>query len=320
MSRDIASKQRLLTWAEEQDLEFRTRYILEKLASFAGPDRKTWAPIAYLAKVAQCSERKVQYCLAKIKEEGLIEATGQRKRLDDSTRSVPIYLIAPGWNAEMTAHSMGANPAPIEPDPEGYGCKNDGVWVHRACTPKDPKDPKEFAIAHSAGERDALVEGYGALEAATPKRVLGVTDPDEALAAYAALAAEGVDVAELPGCARRMAEDPAFKTRKFPVPLEVWLAKRQFRAWWPDEAVAEAPPPIDPVEALPAEVIAVFGLDFVRAWLGGATWRDEDRTIVTVRGIQRDKLRRDRAALLIKHGIRVESVADAAARGLEGTE
>lgn len=327
LSPSLASKTRLLAWAEDQALEFRTRYILEKLASFAGPTRETWAPVAYLAKVAQCSERKVQYCLAKLKEGGFIAATAKRKRLDDSTRSVPVYRVAPGWNSEMTAEiegaegvdPMGANRAPIDGAEPGHGCTDDGVWVHRACTPKDLKDPTEFANAHSASAREALVEGYRALEAATPRKVLANTDPDEALAAYVALAEDGVEVAELPGCAERMGADPGFKTRKFPAGLQVWLAKRQYRGWWPEAeaaAVAAGPVAVDPVEALPAEVVAAFGADFVRAWLGEATWREEDRTIVTKRVVQRNKIRGDRSGVLHEHGWRVIAQADLNSEGV----
>lgn len=319
MSRDIASKQRLLTWAEDQDLEFRTRYILEKLASFAGPDRTTWAPIAYLAKVAQCSERKVQYCLAKLKEEGLIEATGRRKRLDDSTRSVPVYRVAPAWNAEMTAPAMGADPAPIEPVAEGHGCTDDGVWVHRACTPKDLKDPTEFAIAHSAGEREALTEGYRELEAATPKRVLANTDPDEALAAYVALAADGVDVAGLPDCARRMAADPGFKSRKFPPGLQVWLAKRQYRGWLPDDpaptsAAASGPVGFDPPEEVLAALKGRKGPGWVTTWLGQARWIGAERAILCRLKLQADRAVTDLGPVWLREqDLHIWGPADAAA-------
>lgn len=322
LSPSLASKTRLLAWAEDQALEFRTRYILEKLASFAGPTRETWAPVAYLSRVAQCSERKVQYCLAQLKAGGFLAATAKRKRLDDSTRSVPVYRVAPSWNAEMTAEiaaedapvSMGANGAPIDGADPAHGCTDDGVWVHRACTPKDLKDPTEFANAHGAGARDALVEGYQALEAATPRKVLGQTDPDEGLAAYRALAADGIDVAELAGCVRRWGESPGFGTRKFPPGLHVWLAKRQYREWWPEPVTAAGPGAAvsapDPVEALPAEVVAAFGADFVRAWLGGAVWREADQTLVTVRVVQRNKIRGDRSGVLHDHGWRVIAQAD----------
>lgn len=179
-----------------------------------------------------------------------------------------------------------------------------------------PKEIQQNFKPNSEGARDPIFDLMTRLRAAYPRRALGWSDPDAALAELGKLIADGVDVEELPGCAERMGQDPAIKRRDFgPPKLEAWLAKRQFEGWWP-EPEREASPAaamgatLDPVEALPGDVVEAFGADFVRAWLGGARWRDEDRTLVTARPVQRDKIRRDLSGILHEHGWRVIAQAD----------
>jgi hypothetical protein len=130
------------------------------------------------------------------------------------------------------------------------------------------------APSPGAREREArLRAGFEALEAATPKAVLKFADRDLAFAAYCELDAAGEDVAALADCARRMGEDPAFKSRKFPPPLETWLAKRQYRGWQAEAAARAGSAPVavadtfDGPPELRQALVAAKGEDFARQTL-----------------------------------------------------
>lgn len=47
----------------------------------------------------------------------------------------------------------------------------------------------------------------------------------------------------------------------------------------------------------------MLGEAFIAAWLGGAVWRAEDRTILTRLGVQADKLARDHHLALAEIGV-----------------
>jgi hypothetical protein len=110
----------------------------------------------------------------------------------------------------------------------------------------------------SPSARD-LAALFGELEAAVPARVLKFTDPDRAFQAFCDAAAVGIEVEQLAGCARRMAADPEFRSKKYVPPLETWIAKGQWRGWSGDGAdgVAAVGGPADG-QGVPAEIVARF--------------------------------------------------------------
>ena len=162
------TKERLMAWVDDQrQLDPAVKFMLNKLASYADADGVSWSKVETLAAHINRSVRTVQNYLSELKDEGLIVETGGTHRLKDSTRSVPLYQLAPDLLAADEARSMGAKSAPIGP-----------VWVQKStgmgaavCTPKDLKDHK-------------LPDGSGARAQA---------DEAEAEAQAVALAAERAD-------------------------------------------------------------------------------------------------------------------------------
>jgi hypothetical protein len=301
-------KDRLLAWVDDQcGVDLTAKWVLMKLAVFADAERTAWAAVSYLAASAMCSARKVQYALRDLEKAGLIRPTGHRHHLADSKfkRTVPLYQVAPEWDGRLgTPAEMGARSAPISAD----GCTADTEMGAAACSANEKREPKEFANAHSACEREALAAGFEKLEAATPQKVLGLTDPQAAFTAYCALAAEGLDVSELVGCAERMALDPAFRSRKFPAPLEVWLTKCQFRGWWTQSVlgtcVERAPAPTDATQgftgewvgvpsAIRADIVALpqCGEAWARSWIDPCAWDEAASAIVPRSLLARGRIR-----------------------------
>ena len=310
-----ASKEKLLDWVNDQSqLDIRTKYLLNRLALYADGDCCAWAKVETLAVAINGTERTVQNHLKRLLEAGLIRKTGRMHRLKDSTRSVPIYQLGPD------VHGLGkeaVREAEIDPSGtcsmgESMGEKFspiDRVWVknsegmgEKGVHPIKEPIGTEGAIAPTAGAREGLSEVFRKVEAATPRRMLAVSDPDAAFEVLVRLAAEGVEVDQIAGCLTRMGQDPLFLNRRIPVPLETVLAKRQFRAWWPEAEATEATgEPGSPTCQLPADVRAVLGETFIAAWLGGAVWLADERRILTRLSIQATKLandhRRDLAAI-----------------------
>lgn len=304
-----ASKEKLLDWVNDQaQLDIRTKYLLNRLALYADGDCCAWAKVETLALAINGTERTVQNHLRRLLDAGLIRKTGRMHRLKGSTRSVPIYQLGPdveglGFDTSGEASgacSMGENISPID----GVWVKNSEGMGEKGFHPvKEPIGTKG-AIAPTAGAREAVDQVFAEVEAAAPKRMLAVSDPEAARAVLQQLAEAGIDVAEIPGCLRRMAVDDLFKNRRVPVPLQELLAKRQFRAWWPEPEAANAErEPGSSACQLPDEVRAVLGEAFIAAWLGGAVWRAEDRTILTRLGVQADKLARDHHLALAEIGV-----------------
>lgn len=312
MSARVKQKEDLLAWVNDQwQLDTVTKFILHRLALLANADHCAWAKVETLAQAVNKVERTIRYHLRSLEEAGLIEKTDRTHRLTNSTRSVPIYQIAPKVSGFDIRVSMPAKIAGILPEDAGYACKIEGgmpaigLQVH-----KELNGTEEEAIASSASEwdREAIQALMGRIRAAYPRRGLGWSDPAAALDALTGLIEAGVDVEQLPGCAERMAQDPAIKRRDFgPPKMETWLSKRQFEGWLPDDPAVEASHVVALAgpDAIPAEIVEGLGGAFMANWAPGATWSGEDRTIVTQLKIQAEKIRAVRADDLAKHGLRV---------------
>lgn len=239
----------LLKWANDQNqLERTTKSTLKELAGYADADCCSWAKISTLAYGVNCSERTVQYQLRALQEAGLIRDTGRLHRLEGSTRSVPIYQLAPSVEGLGKPERMGAEIAPIE----GDGCNPAGGMGAIGLHPQETIGTKELADASSPGacaRTDVLDEVFDQLVEAVPARMLKFSDLGAARLELAALAERGTDVRQLPDCAIRMADDPDFKSRKFPPTLEDWIAKGQWRGYPAAAAVAREAEIASPVSA-----------------------------------------------------------------------
>lgn len=281
----------LLKWANSQlHLAAATKAVLKELASFADADGCAWAKVETLAYGTNIKERQVQRHLETLREAGLIRLSGRQHRLKKSTRSVPLYQLAPelfealegavgappmgGVDDTHTGVSMGG----VDDTHAGeYGCHGrqpmGGVddTPHRRST-----GDQSGAEAPSPGAREASPlaqrSDFDRLVEAVPQRVLKFADLEAAWCAFEGLAEQGVEVARLADCARRMAADPEFVSRKHPPPLQDWLGKGQWRGWWV-EAGAVTPPAADLAEVsdvppeLRAAVLAVTDPAFVGAYL-----------------------------------------------------
>lgn len=257
------SKNKLLDWVDEQaQLDTVSKYILDKLARYADADCCAWAKVATLAGYVNKSERTVQQRLRLMQEQGLLKDTGRTHRLEGSTRSVPVYQMAPDVEGlgkrSKGPDSMGAKSAPIA----AHGCRNDGGMGEAVFTRIEPRNLEQSNDCSERGREreDSGSEGQGEgldvaalerlfaqVEAAYPRLGLGFSDRSMAWRAFLDLAGQGVDVAQLPGAAARYAADPVLRKRDFgPVSLQRWLSEGRYRAWMPAaeaEAVAGAAPP-----------------------------------------------------------------------------
>lgn len=315
----------LFKWAnDQQQLAMRTKAILKELCAFADAECVTWSPVATLAYAANCNERTVQYHLRKLEAEGLLEPTGGTHRLEDSSRSVPLYRLAPHVEGlglrdgsappPMVAKgeggdaSMGAKVAPIEP---GYGCKSTssmgaiGLHPHK----ENLGEPEEADASSERASQIDLDQVFAAVEAAYPRLGLGFTDRAAAWAALVRLAAEGVDVAALPAAAARYAADPILKKRDFgPVGLQRWLGEGRYRGWLEAAPLAAEPGVAAAVAeaALPADVAEVFAgktAPWRASWLSGAVWRQADRTLALRTGMAVTTVERELGPALRAAGI-----------------
>lgn len=307
----LPQKVDLLKWVDDQQqLDPLSASVLEKLAQFADAEGCAWAKVDTLAMKTRLSIRAVQIRLRKLEAEGLIENTGRSHRLKNSTRSVPIYQLAPDIEGFGVDSSMGAQRAPI-----------DVAWVHEdasmgapACTriglKGDLGESDDSPLRERARERAAFAE----LEAAYPKAGLKITDREAAWIALCALADDGVEIEQLAACAQAMAVDPTIKRRDYgPPSMQSWMTRGQFRGWWPDDdaEAATAEPPRTAC-AIPADVVEGLGEGFVAVWAGDAQWRETERTIVTRLGVQAARIRADKRVELSRLGVRVVSQAEAA--------
>jgi DNA-binding MarR family transcriptional regulator len=113
---------------------------------------------------------------------------------------------------------------------DGAMPQNDG----QPCGKMRGQEPSREPSEEPSGRARDLAVLFGELERAVPARVLKFTDRDRAFQAFCDAEAAGVEVGQLAGCARRMAADPEFRSRKFASPLEVWIGKGQWRGWVAD--------------------------------------------------------------------------------------
>jgi hypothetical protein len=313
----------LFKWAnDQQQLAMRTKAILKELCAFADAECVTWAPVATLAYAANCNERTVQYHLRKLEAEGLLAPTGNMHRLENSSRSVPTYRLAPhveglglpyGQAAPPAADAgaMGAKIAPIE---GAHGCKSASSMGAKGLHPykENLGEPEEAnASSQRAREPSADLEAvFGAIEAAYPRLGLGFTDRSAAWAALQRLAAEGVDVSALPDAARRYAADPILRKRDFgPVALQRWLSEGRYRGWLiGDDTGPAAQAESDPAAVLPTDVAAVFSardLAWRRSWLRGAVWRDGERRLQLRTGMAVERVDRELGPSLRAIGVQL---------------
>ncbi len=302
-------------WVESQrQLDSVSKYILEKLAVFADPEGCAWAKVDTLALKCNVSDRTVQTRLRKLEAEGLIVNTGRTHRLRNSTRSVPIYQLAPNEEGFGIAEGMGENPAPID----SHGCKSEGGMGEAVFTPKEAIRTEGESYDSPMRERARERAAFGDLEAAYPRDGLKVTDREAAWLELCALADQGVEIEQLAACARAMAVDPVIKRRDYgPPSMQAWMSRGQYRGWWPQSQSAVVVP-LPPAGSLPAELVEAFGAGFVNAWAGGAIWNAEDRVLVTRLGVQAAKFRSDKADVLAAQAMTVLSRAEAEAHQSEG--
>lgn len=256
----IPTKEALLAWVEEvamrDGLDPRRTLALGKFAGFADAAFESWAKNETLMFLSRSSERQVRKMLREFEDAGYFRNTGRTHRIEGSTRSVPLYVWA-GFLDDFRAAAIPARRAPIEPHggtgDEGMGAQ--GVPPHNE--PREPSSEGEGARA-----REAL---FAELKAATPKRILAVSDQLAARDALDGLAAAGVDVGVLPGCMRRWAVDPLFTGRKVPVSLERWLASGMWEGSLPEASPAAVGAA---AEGEPEHPLLGVVLDAVRPFVG----------------------------------------------------
>lgn len=311
----LPQKVDLLRWvAGQRQLDSVSKYILEKLAGFADAECCAWAKVETLAEAVNVSDRTIQTRLRKLEADGLIERTERTHRLKGSTRSVPIYQLAPEEAGLGLKVSMGENPAPIG----SHGCKSDGGMGEAVFTPKEPTGTEGESYDSPMRERARERAAFGDLEAAYPRGGLKVTDREAAWQELCILADQGVEIEQLAACARAMAVDPVIKRRDYgPPSMQAWLSRGQYRGWWP-EAPAAAAEAATPAGALPEELAEAFGPTFIQTWAQGAIWNAEDRVLVTRLGVQAAKFRSDKADVLAAQAVTVLSRAEADAQHHEG--
>jgi hypothetical protein len=229
-------KDQLLAWAtDQQQLDVASKFVLYRLAQFADGECCAWAKVDTLAFAVNVSARTIQYRLRDLEAAGLIRRTERVHRLEGSTRTVPIYQVAPEAEGLGLRQSMGAKSAPIDP----HGCRIEGGMGAKGLHPHKEltgtEDPSGEGSMR-AGEREAL---FGRLEAAFAKRGLGFTHRERAWGVFGELLDEGLDAERLILAAAAYAADPSVKRKD--LGLDHWLADRKYRGWWPEPAaVAEA--------------------------------------------------------------------------------
>lgn len=307
----VAGKPALMDWVEDQtEIDPLSKYILEKMAAFADAEACGYAVVSLIAKKVNTSERTVQRRLRDLEELRLIENTGRTHRLRDSTRSVPIYQIAPDVEGFGRSHSMGDNAVTHRNGP--WVTKSVGMGdtvVTRIDTKESNGESYDSPACARARERAAFED----LEKAYPKAGLKITDREAAWIAICALADMGVEIETLAACAAAMATDPLTKKRDFLPSMQAWMTRGQYRGYWPDDPVSEvvAVAPIVAGDGVPADVVEGLGAAFLAAWAPGATWRAADRTLVVRLGLQASKFRNDKRADLQRLGVRVVGASEA---------
>lgn len=236
----MSQKGRLLDWVDDQvQLKADATIVLGKLAQFAGVTHRSWSPVPKLARWARCSVRRVGYILRELEAEGLIENTGEWHRLEDSTRSVPVYQLAPqvaGLGLREGEGAGGRIPAPGAGMGASHGCTDGGVSLHAGAGADEPQEPQSFASLTGrarAGEADGEA-GQGKrdrwamfwkAEALFPAGGKGGFSQARAKAAWSVLVDDqGVAEARLVEACRRCGADPANEPGRRFRAMHTWLA------------------------------------------------------------------------------------------------
>jgi len=148
-----------LIWVDGlSGLDVTSKFILNRLASFADIDDCVWVRVADLVQQTGASERTVQYRLRNLEKAGHIKRTDRLHRI--GTRVIPIYELQVDHvvvsdvlkdrkdrrTREAESRSMGARPAPMA----DAVCTPMGATV---CTPKEPIRDSELADANSTRVR-----------------------------------------------------------------------------------------------------------------------------------------------------------------------
>jgi DNA-binding transcriptional ArsR family regulator len=306
------SKERLLDWAEgdgSADLDTVSAYILYRLALFADAEYCAWAPVKALAGKIKKSERTVQYRLRELERLGLIKVSGRVHRLPESTRSVPIYQLAPEVEGlGKRAPRMGAKSAPID----GHGCKNGGGMGATGLHPhKDTKDTIVSADALTGRAQAPEAGSFDQVKAAwigkAPERV----DPVLSVKAWKS-AAIAVGEARLAAAALRYLAEAGEVQRGHVRELHQWLKGKRYEAWL-GEGTLSLPLELAVPATVPPEVFAVVastphGEGAARSWLGKADW-DEVRRVVVVGSTAARWLKMNVAQQLRDIGVEIEERA-----------
>ena len=242
------AKKPLLDWVDAQrGLSTRDKFVLQKAASFTDDDCLAWFKVDTVAQQTNGSKRATQYALRRLEDAGLIMQSGRTHRLSGTTRSVPIYIVAPyerrfGEPTRLRLTNQDADGCRSEPVLTGHGCKTEDRMGATGCARIEPMEPIVSANALTQRGRDDLRRLFEEIERAVPQRMLGAGSREGAFEAFLGLVDDGVEVASLADCARRMAADPLFQTRRIPPMLEDWLRNRWYRAYLPvSDAERDAP-------------------------------------------------------------------------------
>lgn len=203
-------------------------------------EQTAWPSKRKLALDVMCSEKTIMRLLADLVEARLLIRLDVEDKHTGRTRTCgyyfPIQGRPPGADEiaafELEVGGRVTRVSPWEGD-TGVPLVGDMGVTGRGTTvsplnepPLEPSGPE--GPSPGGREREALVRE---LEEATPPRVLAVSDQVAYREAVDVLAERGVDLAELPGCMRRMAVDPLFLGKKIPDPLERWLLQGKYRGY-----------------------------------------------------------------------------------------
>lgn len=230
--------------------------FLIAVADYANADNFLWPAVQTMADELEMSKRTVQRYLKAAVEAQLLVRLDVEDPNTGRTRSsgyyFPIHGRAP-TRAEVSRfeEERGGRVTLVSPwegdslvRGEGDTCVMGRVTV--VSPPNEPPLEPTGSDEPSPGERarEALFEE---IEKAIPAKVIAVSRRGEYRAALDELAADGVDLAEMPARIRRWAADPLFTGRKVPVALERWLRDGQWRGYPLEQAL-----PLGETAAAPA--------------------------------------------------------------------
>lgn len=314
-------KERLLDWVNGQrQLAPTAKFLLYKLAQFADGECCAWATIQVLADAVNISERSVQYKLREFERDGLISKSGRMHRMRNSTRSVPIYQLAPdveGLGSPAAGGGcMGADFAPMD----RHGCKPGGGMGAKGLHPQEPMGT-EFGRSNDLplGAREAepqepgdhCAQAWAGFPEAGRK---GVSSLRQARVAWRAELEAGADPAQLLAAVRAYAGDrKSWGTSGRPCAFHRFLAEGryvEFGELATGPGCAEPPPrPLDlvaPPEDLRAAVVAATDEAKARSYFDPCGWREADRALVARTAFAADWLRRNVSCELRAHAATVQ--------------